>query len=338
MTSSSLPLSLDLDLGELWRRERSWFVVRLDASPLFELITAAKAGLRVYELATLRRPGDLAAYVDVRPISLPPGVLDQASAALRFQRPEEVRMRLERFDTFFPWVGEDDHPVGTAWRAQWNGPATRHFLGALYEHVRCSVGSLAEGDLLLQHELRRIAENRHAYDTWPLARVRGLADTMQWPDPKQVRYTASFYAMLDRLLQRPEVEAVAYRDDGIYRVLRSLCLEQRRRADASGRKPSEALCLSALTDLYIDNSAWDSELRLYDEGIGWGDLFVDGDGELGAPLRLLHGTRWQRFGRWVLSARDLGHFEGYACECGDGWFLYEALPSTAIPRPPRDFW
>jgi hypothetical protein len=140
------------------------------------------------------------------------------------------------------------------------------------------------------------------------------------------------------LLRKPEIEAVRYRGEGDYRLLRQLCNAQRRRADAQGVRPGQALHLSALCNRRIDNPAWDSAVHFYDEGLGWGDLHIEGDGDFGAPLRRLVGTPWQRFGRRVLSARDLGDLPGYSCEIGEGWALYTAWSDTPVVRPPREDW
>ncbi len=336
-TLSSEDLRLDLDFGDVGsHRNRSPFAVSLDANRLRELIDAALKGLRVYELMALRRPGDLWAYVDVLAIALPAYAQSRWTKSFRFQSKDEQRLPLDRFDGFFHWMGDDTEPVDEAWRGRWDAEPTREFIATLFWHVQQTIGSLDGGDLLMQHEVRRIREGLHAYDAWPLSTVRAQTDWLVKPQPD--RYSTSFYAVLDRMLGRPEVEAVAYRDEGDYRVLRSMCLEQRRRAEVMGIGAEQALRLSSLTNYRIDNTAWDSALRMYDEGIGWGDLYIEGDGDMGAPLRQLNGTNWQRFGRWVLSTRDLGLFEGYSREHGDGWLLYEALPDTSIPRPPRDFW
>jgi hypothetical protein len=129
-------------------------------------------------------------------------------------------------------------------------------------------------------------------------------------------HTQAFYAKVEQLLQRPEVESVAYRADGDYAVMRLMCVEQRRRADAQGKPVGEALHLSSACNRSIDNAALGSELHMYYEGIGWGDLWIEGFGELGAPLPRLLGTDWQKFGHTILSAKDLGELRGYASERG----------------------
>jgi hypothetical protein len=333
----ALPAPLDLDFGEVGWRDRHRFAVQLDATPLLDLIRSAVVGSRAYELVTIQRIADLWAYVDVLAVALPPDAQTQWDQACSFLAPKAQRVPFEDFDAFFVLLGDDTEPSASAWRHHWYGDATARFASSLMGQVRLAVERLPELDLLMTHELKQARSGLHAYEAWTRAAI--LRQSRSWyRPPAPPVHTQAFYAKVEQLLQRPEVESVAYRADGDYAVMRLMCVEQRRRADAQGKPVGEALHLSSACNRTIDNAAWGSELHMYDEGIGWGDLWIEGFGDLGAPVPRLLGTDWQKFGHTVLSAKDLGELRGYGSERGDGWVLYEALPGTSVPRPGRESW
>lgn len=333
----ALPAPFELDFGEVGWKSRHRFAVRLDATRLGNLIQSAVVGSRSYELLTIQRIADLWAYVDVLAVDLPPSVRAQWDRACRFQDPKAQRVPFEDFDAFFVLLGDDTEPEASAWRHLWYGDANAQFASDLLRQVRLAAQRLPELDLLMAHELKAAESGRHAYEAWTRKEI--LRQTRCWYRPPEPPvHTQGFYAKLQKLLQRPEVESVSYRGNGDYTVMRLMCVEQRRRADAQGKSVGNALHLSSMCNRYIDNAAWGSELHMYEEGAGWGDLWVEGFGDLGAPLPRLLGTDWQKFGHTVFSAKDLGALPGYGCERGDGWLLYQALPGTVVPRLPRESW
>lgn len=332
-----LPPSPELDFGEVGWSSKHRFVVRLDATRLRSLIQAAVVGSRAYELLTIQRVADLWAYVDVHAVQLPPNVQSRWDQACCFLNPNSQRVPFEDFDSFFVLFGDDTEPEAEVWRRSWYGETTAQFTAALMDQVRQAAKNLADLDLLMAHECHLAQSGRHAHEA--STRAAMLRQARNWfRPPERPLHTPAFYAKLRQLLQRPSVESVAYRGDGDYTAMRLMCIEQRRRADAQGKSVGKALHLCSASNRYIDNAAWGSELHMYDEGIGWGDLWIEGFGDLGAPLPRLLGTDWQKFGQTVLSAKVIGELRGYGCERGDGWALYEALPGTVVPRPSRESW
>ena len=89
--------------------------------------------------------------------------------------------------------------------------------------------------------------------------------------------------------------------------------------------PDEALMLNALVNRTLDNAAWDSHIRFYSEGLGPGDLFIEGDGLSGNPIRELVLSGYRVPGRYILIARDEGDLPGYAREIKNGFTLYRRL-------------
>lgn len=325
--------SLDLNFGEVGWREKHAFAVRLDAERLDDLIRSVSFGCRVYELLSIRRPGDIWMYVDVHPVALPPRVQQRWDQAFRFRRSKDGPRPFEKVDPEFVLAGDDTEPEDSAWRNGWDRPATRQFVEGLFEEVKSATARLEPLDDVMRHEMALIRNSRHVYDLWP--RLAIVEDNWRWyKPPNPPAHSAAFYDTLARLLGEPELQSVSYRGEGDYRTLREMCNEQRRRADANGSPPEQALRLNSLSNRSIDNRAWGSALLMYDEGIGWGDLWIEDEGtRLGAPLKELQGTVWQKFGKWVLTTQDLGDLPGYGQQRGDGWTLYEALPGTPISRP-----
>jgi len=321
-----------LDLGAVGWREKHSFSVLLCAKRLKRLVEAAELGSRMHELLTMHRVGDLWHYIDVQAIDLPPRVQRRWSEATKFQRDTDKRLPFEKFDRWFVWMGDDTEPEDEAWRDQWSGPAVGKFLAELWEQVRDATAHRLPSDEVAVYERQLIAEGRHGYETWPRSTV---IEQTRWLTPAvEPQLPMAFCAALDTMLRRPELDSVRYRGQGDHHLLRMMCNEQRRRANAQGCPAVKALELSALCEVRIDNRAWSSQLRHYDEGLGWGDLHIETPNDYGAPLQELLGTPFQRFGRWVFSLTDLGELKGYRREYGNDWTLYEALPETVLPRRP----
>ncbi|WP_077034196.1 hypothetical protein [Pelomonas sp. KK5] len=335
--ADTISWTLELDLGRLRPgRIGQTFAVLLDGEPVRALVDAARRGSRVFELMSLQRPGDLLEHIDVRMTALPIRLAPWWHEASRPRAGEEAHLSFDEFDRHFQWLGDDTPAEHEAWRDRWEGPDTRAFLARLMQAVDEAKAGLPGSDELMDHELRRIQAGQHAHQYRPLATIRRQTDFLR-AGPGPELHAAGFYGVLASLLLQPAVESVSYRPGDDYRVLRMMCNEQRRRADEQGCSPGAALALCNLANRRVDNDAWGSELLMYEEGMGWGDLWIEGHGDpCGAPLRELLGNPWQKFGRWVLAASDLGELPGYAQESGPGWNLYEALSGTALPRPPKE--
>ena len=70
--------------------------------------------------------------------------------------------------------------------------------------------------------------------------------------------------------------------------------------------------LSALTNQRISNEDWGSEIWFFEEGLGHGDLFIEGGGDLGgAPIKSLVQRHGRVPGRYILSAADEGDVSGF---------------------------
>lgn len=342
-------LSFLLDLGEVGYQKRYRFSVKLEATGLLPLIEQAQAGHRVYELMQIGRPDDIWAYVWVAPVHLPPRLVSRVlairiaaakSCAGAHPWPDKL-VPFPQFDKLFMLMGDDTDPEDEVWRRLRDSEPMKCFASRTLDRVLEVQRSLENGDPVMRHELKRVKTKSHPYDF--LSRDVALDAGRKLPIPRPALHSEAFYAKLAQLLADPQLSSVAYRARGDYRVIRMLCNEQRRRADQYGCEPGQALRLSLLANFSIDNNAWDSEVWMYDEGLSYGDLFIEENRDSGSSVRALHGSPFRKFGRNILSFTDEGELPGYASEAGDGWVHYRAEPASdldaryAQPRTDLEF-
>lgn len=320
---------LVIDFGKVgFRNSKHPFRVRLDSSPLGQLIEAAENAHRVYELLLIDRPGDIWAYTSVALDDVPPSVYDRVARARNEHAPgregvghrwPEAQIPFEIFDRLFYWAWDDTEPEDEAWLTHRNSLVMQTFADQLLAIVRAAQSRLAWNDHLLRHIVARVREGKHSYCY--LDR-RAALTKCQESIPSEPSHTPSFYKKLGELLRDGDLASVAYRARGDYRVLRMMATEQRRRAERTGHAGGNALYLSALVDRSIENEAWDSEIWFFSEGLAHGDLFIEGGGLGVCTVKELVEVHGRRLGNSILSARDEGEITGFDRETGDGWALY----------------
>lgn len=325
---TSFESELVIDFGNVGYRQAQFpFTVRLRATALWELFRDALTAHRIYELLLIERPGDVWDYVSVLIEEAPPAVLNRVSRL----RPETERAHGEtpstqsievpfnEFDQLFYWAGDDTEPEDEAWLSGKDRPAVRAFAQQLLAAAGAARDQLAWGDPLARYALERVRANEHPYAYLPRASAIRLG---QEHAPNLQIHSEAFYKQLESLLRDPELVSVAYRADGDHRVLRAMASEQRRRATATGHAPGLALHLSAICNQRISNDDWGSEIWFYEEGLGHGDLFIEGGGLGGAPIKALVQRHGRVPGRCILSVIDEGDISGFEREAGDGFVLY----------------
>lgn len=320
---------LVIDFGEVgFRNSKHPFRVRLDSSPLGQLIEAAENAHRVYELLLIDRPGDIWAYTSVVLDDVPPGVSDRVVRARNEHASSregmahawpEAQIPFEVFDQLFYWAWDDTEPEDEAWLTHRNSPVTRTFADHSLAIARAAQSRMDWNDHLLRHIVARVREGKHSYSY--LDRHAALTKCRE-SIPSEPSHLPSFYKKLGKLLRDGELASVAYRAQGDNRVLRMMATEQRRRAERTGHAAGNALHLSALVDRTIDNEAWDSEIWFFSEGLAPGDLFIEGGGLGATTVKELVEVHGRRLGNFILSARDEGEITGFDRETGDGWALY----------------
>lgn len=322
--------TLTVDFGSVgYMGSKHPFRVKLDSSKLTELIRAAQQAHRAYELLLINRPGDVWDYVSVHLDDVPVRV----SSGIKHQR-DNLKSRYDNtypweadcvpfsvFDRMFYWAWDDTEPEDAAWLNHRDSPAMRNYALQLLEVARAAQGKLDWNDHLLRHITSMVKTGVHPYSF--LAREVAIAKSHAGK-PTDPVHTDDFYKKLSELLRDPALVSIAYRAGGDYEVLRMFATEQRRRANLTGHTPGHAMHISALVNHKTDNVAWDSEIWFFDEGLGHGDLFVQGAGLGGAPIKALVESHHRNApGLYILSIRDEGEIADFEKESGDGWFLYK---------------
>lgn len=319
---------LVIDLGSVGNRyEQHRFRVRLKADALWALFKDVQAAHRVYELLLIERPGDVWDYVSVVLEEAPPKLLTRVarvrSGADRTGdegvRGQHIELPFNEFDRLFRWTGDDTEPEDEAWLVGKDQAPVRMFCRQLLAAARVVRDGLDWGDSLTRHVLDRVRADEHPYAFVPRSSAVRLGREHMRNMPI---HGDAFYVKLRELLRDPELTSVAYRADGDYGVLRAMAAEQRRRAAATGHAPGIALRLSALCNQRISNDDWGSEIWFHEEGLGHGDLFIEGGGLYGASLKSLVERHGRVPGRWILSVVDDGEIAGFSREAGDGFVLY----------------
>lgn len=327
MTTYQAQLTIDFGKVGYWNGKEN-FKVTLDASPLEQLIKDAGEAFRVYELFLITRLGDVWDYVYVEPEDVPRRVSERIARAREEAKPRysdkhpwpEGKIPFATFDKLFFWSWDDTDPEDEAWLNHRGSSVMNSYARELLAIVNSAKARLNWNDPLLKHIIRLVETGKHDYDA--LRRPAAIAADESY-GPNSVQHSEGFYKKLDELLRDPELVSVAYRADGDYRVLRDMATEQRRRANSTGHRVGDSLYLSALVNRTISNTAWDSEIWLFSEGLAHGDLFIQGPGMDSNSIKILIEDIGRCSpGRHILSWRDEGEISGYSKETGEGWWLY----------------
>lgn len=318
-----------IDLGEVgyWNKSEP-FSVCLSPKPLDQLFCDAKNLQRIYELALITRPGDIWDYVDVTKI-IAPAIVHQriarvsgvSESTLNAESQKELgNISFVKFDQLFSWAGEDTEPVDEAWLVQRSEEPINRFADDLLNTVRQEISMLATSDPLAKYLFELIRIGKHPFDH--LSRSKAIKEGRHIPDLRR-QHTPSFYDKLTEIIQDQAAASIAYRGDGDFTVLRLLATEQRRRANITGQQTGEALRINALVDNQALNSAWNSEIRYFSEGLGQGDIFIQSPGIDQKPIKqLIEAKHRAAPSSHILSWKDEGDIVGYLKNSGEGWFHY----------------
>lgn len=321
--------ALTIDFGEVgFRSGKHPFRVRLETGPLADLIRATGNAHRVYELLLLDRPGDVWDYVWVVLEAEPPRVADRVARVRQEVQPKGAdrthpwptdRVPFKVFDRLFGWAWDDTDPEDEAWLNHRDSALMRSFSQQALLLARAAQSRLDWNDHLLRHVASCVKSGGHPYCYLDRDVAREKSQEMA---PNEAQHTAGFYKKLSELLCDADLTSAAYRADGDYRVLRMMATEQRRRANLTGHDAGNALHLSALVNNTVSNEAWDSEIWFFEEGLAYGDLFIEGGGLGGGNIKALVESHHRVPGKFILSWRDEGSLDGFTAEAGEGWVLY----------------
>ncbi len=330
---TSHDLTLRIDFGKVgYHSSKEAFCVTLEATPLAELIADARNVYRLYELFLIERPGDVWDYVNVHPEALPSRVQEavtkaHAEADPRYKQPHpwpQDRLPLSVFDTLFSWQYDDTYPEAETWLQHRNAPIMQNFADQLLGLVGTARVELRNrNDPLRHHVVKRIESRQHAYAYE--ARAEAIHQCRK-RGPHEAGFTESFYRQLASLLAERELASVAFRGTGDWRTMRMIATAQRKRAEATGHDCTLALNAAALTEAKINNTAWESRIALHDEGLAFGDLFIDTEG-IGNNTKKVVEAGYRGRPRRILCERNHGPIRDYEMESGDGYCLYRRTES-----------
>ena len=330
MTTYKDELTIDFGTVGYWNSQEL-FRVRLDSGNLLNLIKDASNAYRVYELLLIDRPGDVWDYVSVVVEAGPKRVTESINHAREKSKHRwatdypwsETCIPFPVFDKLFSWMGDDTEPPDEAWRGHRDSPAMIAYAQQLLAMVRKAQSGLDWNDHLLRHIVGKAKSGSHPFAC--LSRADAIVSSAG-TKPNEPSHTSGFYKKLNDLLRDPELVSVAYRAEGDYKVLRILATEQRRRANLTKHELDDAFQVSVIVNHRADNAAWDSRIWFYEEGLGPGDLFIEGGGLGSASIKeLIEVHRHRLPGRYILSINDEGDIQGFEKDGGDGWVLYKKI-------------
>lgn len=318
---------LSIDCGDVgYHCDKQAFAVKLNAAPLVRLIEDAHNAHRIYELMSIDRPGDVWRYVNVEPLKLTRCARERILQSLKDRDKaldaccdSDLVLSYADFDRLFEPPSCEADPEQESWGDARESPAARAFASQLLAMARDAVSSLGWNDPLVQHVVASVRDGTHTFHHLPRWAIGRASEGLP---PNQPAQAPQFYAKLDELLQDGHVTSVAYRGEGDYLLLRKLATRQRQLATITGHCAGMALHVSALVNFYASNQAWGSQIHYFDEGLAHGDLRIESQNQMGAPLRDLVAKHHRVPGRYILSDKDEGEFPGFSRELGDGWALY----------------
>lgn len=303
------------------------FRVEVQFHALEHLMADALEAHRVYELMMIRRPGDVWKYLWVNVLEVPTGVIMRMASKREDEYPHgrcpwpENCIPLNLFDSFFYWCWEDTSPESSCWLTERESIRFAEFGRNLYMRVQQTQEQIrASDDLLIRAELTEIAALQHCHDMD--AQPPFELTTADYQSPTIPKRTTAYYEKLRGLLTGPEVLSVSVRGDDDYQTLRLLCMEQRRRALDTGRPIGHDMPLHVIADHFPSFARWSAKVACWQEGLGYGDLMLDGY-KWNCDFTELLG--WKRRQLFALTHRSGADIEGYHRTSGEGWVLYHDI-------------
>jgi len=326
----NIPVSVKIELQcRPWGEDAIPFHVELLRDTLHRLVADARQCHRLYELMMIRRPGDVLKYLWVRVVNVPRSVESRCREAAGPEWPAGC-LPLVKFDTFFYWAWDDTEPESSTWLTYREGDEFNKTLNNLFEQARQAQDELRNSDdVLIQTELREMEQHTHHLDRQPNPPFEiTFPGSTSFTSPRR---TSAYYDKLREVVARPDVRIVSLHNDDDYQTLRILCAEQRRRAMATGQPLIDALTIHVLTDGLPFTRGWRPQIVSWQEGLGYGDLFVDGGASRGSEddetpyteAGISYSLRLFKM-RLFLTHRSVpGGEADWTRSDGRGWVLYE---------------
>ncbi|SEP38414.1 hypothetical protein [Nitrosovibrio sp. Nv6] len=313
-------LSLDLDLTYLgYRGETLPFRISLRADALPQLIDAAAHGDRIYELFSICRHGDIKRYLWVRAIEAAERI------ACRYQWISEEagwpkkECHYPKWDNAF-YLTWDEQPEECAWHWGKRRPEIKEFVDYWFDRVLAAKELLRQsGDIFTQREISLIDSSKHDYE-YETERPFVLTPPGTRYIPVKDQYPEWFYEYLAQILGQCEIGSVSYRSTDL-RTFRLMCAEQLKRCVDTNQDPKTVFPVSVMNlrmsnkDYFPRASRWGGYALYSEEGLGYGDLLIDMDRQVGCPPKVLYEQYYRCFSdQWplyILTDEEMGEIRGY---------------------------
>lgn len=306
-----------------WRNDPSLpFRVQLHNFPLDHLVADAQEAHRVYELMSIRRPGDVWKYIWVELLDVPPNV--RSSCQWRKDEAKDSRkwpdnwLPLTEFDLCFYWAMDDTEPESRCWLPEREGSSFKTWAEELFAKIQAAQLTLRQStDVLVQTELALMDKHCHHLDY-----KTHLPFELTRPDyesPVKPRFSQAFYDKLRELIALPEVNCFSFIGED-YQVLRLVFTQQRLRfTPEDPLSTANTWPISVLADNVYGLGHWNAQALVHSDGIGYGYLMAcKGEGSRRPPLGKM---------RWLLCETGEHEIPGFRRTLGDGWCLYQDLSS-----------
>lgn len=320
---------VDIDLGSVRDHGQAEpFQFHLDANALKELMSDARQGHRIYELMLISRPGDIWDYVRVELEQVPERIRQMAEWARQDlpvitpnQSWPDLTLPFNVLDAQFEWSWDID-PAEETWLNFRDSKRFKQIATLWYQAVVRAQELMDREDPVINHVLAMIRERRHPYDIRP--RTRAVDLEMSNP-PHDAALPETFHRRLALLLTNPDIQAVAYRGEGDYRILRAFAATQLSRGELSGQPARKAFPVHVLVNHKVSNEAWGSQIAYFEEGLGmafgrW-DLYIQDRWPDSMTVKSLVENDLVRC-RFILVLNFDGDIEGYTRDTVEGWSLY----------------
>ena len=332
-------------LAETGYRKHRTFRISVEAMQLARLIDSAAVGWRVYELMSIRRPGDLLNYLTITPVELNPliekvirEVNSQAFSRLFPDDKPLPSLPFPKIDQCFAWRGEEDTvDWDIAWcRVRDSGYWKRIILELFPVVQRAQAQLLESSDPLVRRELNLIATFSHP--EMLTAEVRRRMNSHPLPPGERILPVA-LQEYLRELVTRPETLSASC-EGGDYHLWRILIDEQLRRAETTGLPPQEAfgLCSADHGIPWLPSDFLGADVHVPYEGICGGDIFFlprwfKFDAEAAVKAGNLSGGTHGKHCRYLITDRDFGDLSCATRRAFGGWFVYEDKNHLAPCNP-----
>ncbi len=313
------------------------FKVEILTYAIDSLIEATHDAMRVYELFSVRRVGDVWKYFWLRPVELPPRINDRYQHAR-----EEATIPYERthpwpndqipfltFDDWFFWhydIEDEDE----AWLYYRECAELKAFVESCYAQIQqAQIALRSSEDVLIRNAIKLLDAGKHKHDyapNIPFYRSRNDVETYSLH-----RQSENYYRKLIEVLAMPEINSVAYRDGNDFQTIRLCCNEQVSRVHKYGISVDDYK-ISAVGNMKVDVESWGAKVLFYEEGLGDGDLYIQQEKDYGTPLKQLIEVNRRIYSTYIICIKDEGEITGYQREIGNDWVLYRAQSdASALP-------